>query len=1092
MSSTSGAGAAGDDDGADVWEVVAVAADPTGVIVREGIELTSEKVEQRLTLGAKVRQLELQGERLRFRLIAGRGPETGWVTVKVREKHLLRITDWRPSAPVEDDHFERVDAEGGASALVAPHPEKMKDIYLAPLQYEVLERVATIYKAPSTKATAVGKLQRGDKVAGFQQGRWLKLREAPGGWVLTANKEAEPLLGLVGFKLEVIRAVAEAAVLRWSKVPARAVQYRVEWAAAADTDSPTLGLDRETRTMARMHGLPPDSELRARLTARIFTEDEMYGGKAFATLVGDWEEMDTERAVDEIEESNNCIDNFSNFRGTCMDCDCSGFVMAGLGDQTTSYDFADLLCRRCSCQCLRHTIIGELVVGYGRGRAARRPAPQPPPSSKPLPPPRAQAALPASPGAWREAEHKTWRPEDAGEADRVKFVLDHIAQASTLYETLGVAPSVEDKEVRKAYRHISLHIHPDKVQNRGEQELVEQAEAAFKIVCSAYDVLNDPGQRASYDRSMQAIRPVAGTAKGGSRKDLTGISFLKKFLSKVKNFGWDLKQKPKGDWEDQGGGVYARSVGVKATIRHAVTGEELVLKKLDKGITLKGVKRLIVKETKRGPESRIELCGTDGAELQDSYRLNQSETLVLVGISLGPPVEIEVCLSHADTGARLKVKVPDTSSLQEVRAKAAEALQCEQQDLRLGCRATNRARFAAFEDETELLNGRTQMLLLGAEIQMVLTVEEATELQTELRDAYGSEWFQKHLDSLLEEYPLPDGLGERGFKESFGKLVKRAQQAILEKHGFDGPKGVFNMYQAFSEVGRHEDVMRLTWEIDQKLRVTSNGMLWQAAQVTLESCPCMRVTVESSVLVRVLLEPAFSWSEQPPLRVTLPAQSLVRKVHEAAAAQLGAQLEELQLVQGEEFEPCEASEPIGERRSFKVLGRDLPQEPQEEPPAPAEGPWAVLAKGAAWRPRFLQVALPLQSSVGQLREAAARSLGVRVEAMALVHGEDFATPEDGEPVGERRRFLVFGLELPQEEEPQAEAGEEQQAGSLRLTVLAHATVRQVREAAAAKLGVAPEALQLLQCEGLQVCGDEEPLGRQRSFKVLGVELPAGG
>ncbi|CAL1142508.1 unnamed protein product, partial [Cladocopium goreaui] len=54
------------------------------------VELTSEKLQERLATGARVAQLELKGERLHFRLLEGQGPQTGWASLKLKEKLLLK------------------------------------------------------------------------------------------------------------------------------------------------------------------------------------------------------------------------------------------------------------------------------------------------------------------------------------------------------------------------------------------------------------------------------------------------------------------------------------------------------------------------------------------------------------------------------------------------------------------------------------------------------------------------------------------------------------------------------------------------------------------------------------------------------------------------------------------------------------------------------------------------------------------------------------------------------------------------------------------------------------------------------------------
>ena len=165
----------------------------------------------------------------------------------------------------------------------------------------------------------------------------------------------------------------------------------------------------------------------------------------------------------------------------------------------------------------------------------------------------------ALPAPKEEVRPITWKVED-GEG-HIQFVLDKVGEAHTLYETLGVSGDADKAMIRSAYRQVSLSIHPDKVGHLEDLDLQKQAENAFKVVSSAYEILNDDKKRAEYDRKLRLTGATFGSRSGG-RFNLTNIAFLKKFLSKEKGgFGWDLSAKPPGDWEEQAPGVYVRGSG---------------------------------------------------------------------------------------------------------------------------------------------------------------------------------------------------------------------------------------------------------------------------------------------------------------------------------------------------------------------------------------------------------------------------------------------------------------------------------------------------------------------------------------------------
>jgi DnaJ-class molecular chaperone len=80
--------------------------------------------------------------------------------------------------------------------------------------------------------------------------------------------------------------------------------------------------------------------------------------------------------------------------------------------------------------------------------------------------------------------------------------------ATDLYSVLGVSKTATDAEIQKAYRTLARRFHPDR--NPGDK----QAEARFKEVQTAYDVLSDKEKRAQYDRYGSVGGPPPGGPGG--------------------------------------------------------------------------------------------------------------------------------------------------------------------------------------------------------------------------------------------------------------------------------------------------------------------------------------------------------------------------------------------------------------------------------------------------------------------------------------------------------------------------------------------------------------------------------------------------
>jgi molecular chaperone DnaJ len=76
---------------------------------------------------------------------------------------------------------------------------------------------------------------------------------------------------------------------------------------------------------------------------------------------------------------------------------------------------------------------------------------------------------------------------------------------SDFYALLGVPRECSEAEIKKAYRKLAMEYHPDRNPSAG-------AEAKFKEITEAYEVLRDPQKRAAYDRYGKA---GVGAGAGG-------------------------------------------------------------------------------------------------------------------------------------------------------------------------------------------------------------------------------------------------------------------------------------------------------------------------------------------------------------------------------------------------------------------------------------------------------------------------------------------------------------------------------------------------------------------------------------------------
>lgn len=208
-----------------------------------------------------------------------------------------------------------------------------------------------------------------------------------------------------------------------------------------------------------------------------------------------------------------------------------------------------------------------------------------------------------------------------------------MADKRDYYEVLGVSRNATDDEIKKAYRTLAKKYHPD--MNPGDKT----AEAKFKEVLEAYNVLSDPEKRRQYDQFGHSAFEAGGAAGAGGF-DFSGMDMGDIFGDLFGDL-FGSRSRRKSSEPMQGANI---RTSVRISFEEAVFGteKELELTLKDDCKTCNG--------TGAKPGTRPETCPKCGGKGQVVY--TQQSLFGMVR-------NIQTCPDCRGTGKIVREKCPD-------------------------------------------------------------------------------------------------------------------------------------------------------------------------------------------------------------------------------------------------------------------------------------------------------------------------------------------------------------------------------------------------------------------------------------------------